>query len=113
MSQHAAPCRPGSTISVWNNGDGVPVEVHKEEGVYVPELIFGHLLTSSNYNDSEKKVACLPATIGTVSHAVRPSMHARQAAVLAPHQCQQSVHAACSVALDLLVCGAVCVAGGE
>ena len=41
---------------MYNNGDGVPVEVHKEEGVYVPELIFGHLLTSSNYNDDEKKV---------------------------------------------------------
>jgi len=24
--------------------------------MYVPELIFGHLLTSSNYDDSEKKV---------------------------------------------------------
>ena len=44
------------TISVWNNGEGVPVEVHKEEKVYVPELIFGHLLTSSNYNDAEEKV---------------------------------------------------------
>lgn len=42
-------------ISVYNNGDGVPVEIHKEEGVYVPELIFGHLLTSSNYDDTEKK----------------------------------------------------------
>jgi DNA topoisomerase-2 len=31
------------------------VEIHKEEGVYVPELIFGHLLTSSNYDDAEKK----------------------------------------------------------
>lgn len=42
-------------ISVYNNGDGVPVEVHQEEGVYVPELIFGHLLTSSNYDDTVKK----------------------------------------------------------
>ncbi|KAG6581568.1 DNA topoisomerase 2, partial [Cucurbita argyrosperma subsp. sororia] len=42
-------------ISVFNNGDGVPVEVHQEEKVYVPELIFGHLLTSSNYDDTEKK----------------------------------------------------------
>lgn len=42
-------------ISVYNNGDGVPVEIHQEEGVYVPEMIFGHLLTSSNYDDSEKK----------------------------------------------------------
>lgn len=29
--------------------------MHSEHGVYVPELIFGHLLTSSNYNDEEKK----------------------------------------------------------
>ncbi|GJU89399.1 DNA topoisomerase 2 [Tanacetum coccineum] len=42
-------------ISVWNNGDGIPVEMHQGEGVYVPELIFGHLLTSSNYDDSIKK----------------------------------------------------------
>ncbi|KAI3983053.1 hypothetical protein MKX01_035334 [Papaver californicum] len=45
----------GNMISVYNNGDGVPVEVHQEEGVYVPEMIFGHLLTSSNYDDAEKK----------------------------------------------------------
>lgn len=42
-------------ISVYNTGDGIPVEMHKEEGVFVPELIFGHLLTSSNYDDNEKK----------------------------------------------------------
>ncbi|XP_068651823.1 DNA topoisomerase 2-like [Aristolochia californica] len=42
-------------ISVYNNGAGVPVEMHQEEGVYVPELIFGHLLTSSNYDDTVKK----------------------------------------------------------
>jgi len=44
-----------NTISVCNNGDGVPVEIHQEEKVYVPELIFGHLLTSSNYDDTQKK----------------------------------------------------------
>lgn len=48
-----------NTITVWNNGDGIPVEMHKDENVYVPELIFGHLLTSSNYNDDEKKVGRL------------------------------------------------------
>ncbi|KAI4363914.1 hypothetical protein MLD38_020075 [Melastoma candidum] len=44
-----------NSISVYNSGDGVPVEIHKEENVYVPELIFGHLLTSSNYDDTVKK----------------------------------------------------------
>lgn len=42
-------------ISVYNNGDGIPVEIHAEEKVYVPEMIFGHLLTSSNYDDNVKK----------------------------------------------------------
>lgn len=43
-------------ISVWNNGAGIPVEFHHKESVYVPELIFGNLLTSSNYDDNEKKI---------------------------------------------------------
>ncbi|KAG7251676.1 hypothetical protein CRUP_007969 [Coryphaenoides rupestris] len=43
-------------ISVWNNGRGIPVVEHKDEKMYVPALIFGHLLTSSNYDDEQKKV---------------------------------------------------------
>jgi DNA topoisomerase-2 len=35
---------------------GIPIVEHKDEKVFVPTLIFGHLLTSSNYNDDEKKV---------------------------------------------------------
>ncbi|KAI8354095.1 DNA topoisomerase [Choanephora cucurbitarum] len=48
--------REQNLISIHNNGRGIPITEHKEEKVYVPELIFGHLLTSSNYNDDEKKV---------------------------------------------------------
>lgn len=42
-------------IKIFNNGEGLPVVEHKKENLYVPTLIFGHLLTSSNYDDSEKK----------------------------------------------------------
>lgn len=45
-----------NTITIWNNGKGIPVVEHKDEKMYVPALIFGHLLTSSNYDDEEKKV---------------------------------------------------------
>lgn len=48
-----------SQISVYNNGLGIPIEIHTTEKVYIPELIFGHLLTSSNYNDDERKVAII------------------------------------------------------
>jgi DNA topoisomerase-2 len=40
-------------ITVFNNGPGIPIELHKEHNIYVPELIFGHLLTGSNYSDSD------------------------------------------------------------
>jgi DNA topoisomerase-2 len=43
-------------ISVENDGDGIPIELHETERVYIPELIFGHLLTSSNYNKAEEKI---------------------------------------------------------
>ncbi|KAI4094435.1 MAG: hypothetical protein LQ344_002184 [Seirophora lacunosa] len=48
--------REKGEISVWNNGRGIPVEIHEKEKIYVPEMIFGHLLTSSNYDDDAEKV---------------------------------------------------------
>jgi DNA topoisomerase II len=42
-------------ISVKNNGDGIPVEMHKEHKCYVPSLIFGELLTGSNFDDEESR----------------------------------------------------------
>ena len=43
-------------IAVRNNGRGIPIEIHEKEGIYIPEMIFGHLLTSSNYDDDQAKV---------------------------------------------------------
>ncbi|OAV87385.1 hypothetical protein PTTG_29452 [Puccinia triticina 1-1 BBBD Race 1] len=42
-------------ISVMNNGKGIPIEIHETEKIYIPELIFGHLLAGSNFDDDEKK----------------------------------------------------------
>ena len=41
---------------MYNNGRGIPVQMHKDENMYVPTMIFGHLLTSSNFDDDEAKV---------------------------------------------------------
>ena len=43
-------------IRVYNNGKGIEVVEHKEYKIYIPELIFGNLLTSSNYDKNEKKI---------------------------------------------------------
>ena len=42
-------------ITIHNDGEGIPISIHPEYKVMVPELIFGHLLTSSNYDESEEK----------------------------------------------------------
>ncbi|CAI6324758.1 unnamed protein product [Periconia digitata] len=48
--------RETGEISVKNDGKGIPIEFHEEHKIYVPEMIFGHLLTSSNYDDDQAKV---------------------------------------------------------
>jgi DNA topoisomerase-2 len=42
-------------IQVKNDGIGISIEKHEKEGVWIPELIFGHLLTSSNYSKDKIK----------------------------------------------------------
>ena len=42
-------------ISITNNGKGIPVQIHKGENMYLPEMLFGHLLTGSNFDDTNQK----------------------------------------------------------
>jgi DNA topoisomerase-2 len=42
-------------VSMYNEGLGIPVAMHPDTGVHVPELIFFHLRSSSNYNDAEAR----------------------------------------------------------
>lgn len=44
------------TIVMVNDGNGIDIVKHPEYNVWVPELIFGHLRTSTNYNKEEKKI---------------------------------------------------------
>ena len=43
-------------FSVTNDGKPVPVMMHKEKKVWVPEMVFGHLRTSGNYKKGEKRI---------------------------------------------------------
>jgi DNA topoisomerase-2 len=43
--------------SIWNDGLHIPVEMHPTEKIYNPDLIFGHLLTGSNMDDTEQRLS--------------------------------------------------------
>ena len=44
------------TISVYNDGEGIEIVKDDDYKMYAPELIFGNMLTSSNYDDDEEKI---------------------------------------------------------
>ena len=46
----------GKTIVMKNDGESIDVDKHPEYGVYIPQMIFGELLTSTNYDKTEKKL---------------------------------------------------------
>jgi len=48
--------RANNKFVIWNDGKSIPVEMHKEYKIWVPELIFGNLLTSENYEGTGKIV---------------------------------------------------------
>ena len=49
-------------ISIYNDGEGIDIAEHPTEKdkdgnpIMIPEMIFGHLLTSTNYEKDEKKI---------------------------------------------------------
>ena len=44
------------TITFTNDGNGIDIAKHPEYDIWIPEMIFGHLRTSTNYNKEEKKI---------------------------------------------------------
>ena len=56
VSEIRVEIQKGGVISVQNTGVCVPIKKHATEKIWIPELIFGHRLTSSNYNDDEQRV---------------------------------------------------------
>jgi len=44
------------TITITNDGNGIDIAKHPENGLWIPEMIFGHLRTSTNYDKEEKRI---------------------------------------------------------
>ena len=43
-------------ITLVNDGNGIDIAHHPEHKIWIPEMIFGHLMTSTNYKKTEKKI---------------------------------------------------------
>ncbi len=57
-------------ISVYNDGKGIDVVMHPKHKIYVPELIFSHLLTSTSYDSSKISTAAGTHGLGAKLTAV-------------------------------------------
>ena len=44
------------SITMTNDGNGIDIAKHPENNLWIPEMVFGHLRTSTNYNKEEKKI---------------------------------------------------------
>ncbi|GAG00155.1 unnamed protein product, partial [marine sediment metagenome] len=70
QAQAMADCKPNTipvscidisisddgVITMMNDGNGIDVEKHPEYNIWIPEMIFGHLRTSTNYDKKQKKI---------------------------------------------------------
>jgi len=48
--------RSKNYIRIRNDGEGISSAIHSEYKVHIPQLIFGEVLTSSNYDDDEFRI---------------------------------------------------------
>ena len=58
-----------SRFTIRNEGNPIPIQRH-ESGPYLPEVLFGHVFSSSNYGDEEKKARTGAGTNGVGVKAV-------------------------------------------
>tara|TARA_B000000557_G_scaffold203230_1_gene168622 strand:- start:1377 stop:4868 length:3492 start_codon:yes stop_codon:yes gene_type:complete len=49
-------CKDSGRITIKNTGRGIDILMHPEHNIYTVELIFGKLLTSTNYTEGEERV---------------------------------------------------------
>lgn len=53
---HIEVDKESGLITMTNDGNGIDVAKHPEHDLWIPEMIFGHLRTSTNYDKKQKKI---------------------------------------------------------
>ncbi|MCK9445428.1 toprim domain-containing protein [bacterium] len=52
-------------VVIENDGPGIPIVIHKEHGIYIPEMLFGNLLTGENYQKDDDRLVAGTNGIGS------------------------------------------------
>lgn len=42
-------------VTIYNDGEGIDIAMHSQHNVYIPELIFAHFRTGTNFDDTDNK----------------------------------------------------------
>ena len=56
VSQISVNINEEGSIELFNDGNGIDIAKHPEFDIWIPEMIFGHLRTSTNYDKDEKRI---------------------------------------------------------
>lgn len=48
--------RKANSFKIWNNGKSISIKKDNKHKILIPEMIFGHLITSSNFDDTQKRL---------------------------------------------------------
>ena len=56
VSQIKIDISKDGVITMFNDGNGIDIAKHPENDLWIPEMIFGHLRTSTNYKKNEKRI---------------------------------------------------------
>ncbi len=56
VSQIKVNIEKDGKIEIMNDGNGIDIAKHPDYDIWIPEMIFGHLRTSTNYKKNEKRI---------------------------------------------------------
>ena len=73
--------KESGAVTIENNGPlgGISVRMHEKEGIWNPELVFSHLLTSTHYDENQKRIVgrteALAGFLFEFAHALAHVVH--------------------------------------
>ena len=79
VSQIKVNINEDGLIEIMNDGNGIDIAKHPEYKIWIPEMIFGHLRTSTNYDENKKNLTSTSISQSRCAHRWRTNRSASAA----------------------------------